>query len=99
RDDLVTGVQTCALPIWARPVAVFAAARALTRPEKTRGIEGMRAELIGRDAELAKLKTVVAAVVQGHGQMVSLIGEAGVGKSRLVAELKQGVECRVWAGT
>jgi tetratricopeptide (TPR) repeat protein len=61
----------------------------LPRPEKARGIEGLRAELIGRDQELARLQEALAEVQRGRGQMVTLIGEAGVGKSRLVAELKQ----------
>src|SRR5205823_2833846 len=72
----------------AQPVAAYAVERALPRPEKARGIEGLRAELIGRDGELAKLKEALAELLQGRGQIVTLIGEAGVGKSRLVAELK-----------
>jgi adenylate cyclase len=77
------------------PVTAYTVQRALPHPEKARGIEGLRAELIGRDEELAKLKEAVAQVLQGRGQMVTLIGEAGVGKSRLVAELKAGVGCWV----
>ena len=61
----------------------------LPQPTKARGIEGLRAKLVGRDEEFAKLKEALAQVLEGRGQMVTLIGEAGVGKSRLVAELKQ----------
>lgn len=75
----------------AQPITAYSVERTLPRPEKARGIEGLRAELIGRDQELAELKEALAEVQRGRGQMVSLIGEAGVGKSRLVAELKQGV--------
>jgi predicted ATPase/DNA-binding SARP family transcriptional activator/class 3 adenylate cyclase len=71
------------------PVAAYRVERLLPHPRKARGIEGLRAELIGRDWELAQLKGVFARVLQGGGQMVSLIGEAGVGKSRLVAELRE----------
>jgi class 3 adenylate cyclase/predicted ATPase len=70
------------------PVTAYQVKRLLLHPKKTRGIEGLRAELVGRDGELAKLKAALAKVLAGRGQMVSLIGEAGVGKSRLVAELK-----------
>ena len=66
----------------------YAVEGAQPRPAKTRGIEGLRAELIGRDEELAKLEAALASVRAGQGQMVSLISEAGLGKSRLVAELK-----------
>src|SRR5262249_53666047 len=72
----------------ASPVVAHAVAHALPRPEKARGIEGLRADLIGRDEELARVKAALADLLRGHGQMVSLIGEAGVGKSRLVAEAK-----------
>ena len=59
------------------------------QPDKVRGIEGLQSILIGRDEELAKLKAALLAARQGQGQLVSLIGEAGVGKSRLVTELKR----------
>jgi DNA-binding SARP family transcriptional activator len=70
------------------PVRAYAVGEALPRPEKARGIEGRRAELIGRERELGQLQKALTAVENGQGQIVSLIGEAGVGKSRLVAELK-----------
>jgi class 3 adenylate cyclase/tetratricopeptide (TPR) repeat protein len=71
-----------------QPVPAYTVEQALPRPEKARGIEGLKAELIGRDEELTKLKDALAELLQGHGQIVTLIGEAGVGKSRLVAEMK-----------
>jgi DNA-binding SARP family transcriptional activator len=77
-------------PLNAARAAAYMVERALLRPEKARGLEGRRTELVGRDDELARLQAALAAVLQGRGQMVSLIGEAGIGKSRLVAELKRG---------
>ncbi|MGH2350845.1 MAG: AAA family ATPase, partial [Chloroflexota bacterium] len=71
-----------------QPVTAYEVVRPLPHPEKVRGIEGLRAELIGREDELAKLETALGEVRQGRGQMVSIIGEAGVGKSRLVGELR-----------
>jgi class 3 adenylate cyclase/tetratricopeptide (TPR) repeat protein len=58
------------------------------RLEKVRGLEGLRAQLVGREKELATLVDAYDEVMRGTGRMVSIIGEAGVGKSRLVAELK-----------
>jgi adenylate cyclase len=80
---------TLAIPGMAGPVVAYAVAGALPRPQKAYGIEGLRAELIGRDEELAKLQAALAKVLAGEGQMVTLVGEAGMGKSRLVAELKE----------
>jgi predicted ATPase len=45
--------------------------------------------LIGREREIATLSALVDQVKQGHGQMLLLSGEAGVGKSRLLAEGKR----------
>src|SRR5262245_22788298 len=44
------------------------------------------APLLGRDPEMARLREVLGDVRRGHGRVVSLIGEAGVGKTRLVGE-------------
>ena len=44
--------------------------------------------LVGRARELAYLHELVARAASGQGQIVSLVGEAGVGKSRLLEELK-----------
>jgi class 3 adenylate cyclase len=46
-------------------------------------------EMVGRDKELNKLELQVLKVIDGKGSIVSIIGEAGIGKSRLVAELKK----------
>ena len=42
--------------------------------------------LVGRDVEVAQLAQVMSEALAGKGQIVSLIGEAGLGKSRLVAK-------------
>lgn len=44
--------------------------------------------LIGRKAEVASLHALIDQVAQGNGQAVLLSGEAGIGKSRLAAEVK-----------
>jgi class 3 adenylate cyclase len=41
---------------------------------------------VGREQELAALRQALARAGTGHGQVVALVGEAGVGKSRLVYE-------------
>jgi adenylate cyclase len=82
-----------------RPLVAHQVERRRVPTEKLRGIEGLRAELVGRDEELAKLSAAADQVLGGRGQMVSVVGEAGVGKSRLVAEMKQSVGGGVWSGT
>jgi DNA-binding SARP family transcriptional activator len=43
--------------------------------------------LIGRDAELEQLLAAAADARAGHGSLAAVIGEAGIGKTRLVREL------------
>jgi len=53
-----------------------------------RGIEGLSAPIIGRDEELEKMRTVLAQLQNGRGQIVSIMGDAGIGKSRLIEETR-----------
>jgi DNA-binding SARP family transcriptional activator len=43
--------------------------------------------LVGRTAEIARLRDVLTAARGGSGQVVAILGEAGIGKSRLVEEI------------
>lgn len=56
---------------------------------------------VGRERELELLEGVFARVVAGHGQAVGIVGHAGVGASRLLAELVRRLEERpcavLWA--
>jgi class 3 adenylate cyclase/predicted ATPase len=47
------------------------------------------APLIGRDAELALLEWCWQQALRGEGQAILVSGEAGIGKSRLIAALEQ----------
>ena len=47
------------------------------------------AAFVGRRDELALLRNCLAASRRGHGQVVGVGGEAGIGKSRLLFELRQ----------
>lgn len=58
-------------------------------PGRSRRGEDVGAPLIGREKQLGALKAAVDRVRQGRGGIVCLIGEAGLGKSRLLTELKR----------
>ena len=49
----------------------------------------MSSPLVGRNGELGALIALVKRLEDGHGGMVAIIGDAGSGKSRLLAELKR----------
>ena len=50
---------------------------------------GLQAPLVGRARELALLQEAWRACGQGRGQIVSIVGEAGSGESRLLHEFRQ----------
>ncbi|HET7188423.1 MAG TPA: AAA family ATPase, partial [Gemmatimonadaceae bacterium] len=59
-----------------------------TRIEATERIRGLT-PFTGRSHELAMLRRLLAQAREGRGQLVSVVGEAGMGKSRLLHELRQ----------
>jgi class 3 adenylate cyclase len=71
------------------PVLAYRVLSRKTVPVRQRGIEGLFAEMVGREAELAALRGVLADLRQGVGRIVCVLGEAGLGKSRLVAEARR----------
>src|SRR5262249_61167551 len=83
-------VEGLALKGMGEPVAAYQVRRARERPEKVRGIEGLRARMIGREREFAAVQEACEQWLSGRGQMVSIIGEAGIGKSRLLFPMRQG---------
>jgi len=50
--------------------------------------------LVGREAELDRLRAAHRRAIEGHGMSVMLTGEPGLGKSRLLYEFVHGVEAR-----
>lgn len=44
--------------------------------------------LVGRDEELAKIRSVVQDAAAGRGRALMIVGERGMGKTRLLAELR-----------
>jgi class 3 adenylate cyclase/tetratricopeptide (TPR) repeat protein len=51
---------------------------------------------VGRDAELKQLRRAQQLAGNGHGQVAAIIGEAGVGKSRLVYEFTHSHRLQGW---
>ncbi|MGH7345362.1 MAG: AAA family ATPase, partial [Candidatus Rokuibacteriota bacterium] len=51
---------------------------------------------VGRDAELEHLRRVQDLAASGRGQVAAVVGEAGIGKSRLVYEFSHSHRLRDW---
>ena len=72
----------------AEPVPAWIAQAAIEEPGGARGVSGLSAPLIGRDEELEVLGAVARRVDRDRvPQLVTVFGQAGVGKSRLLREL------------
>lgn len=64
----------------------------LPEPAVRREPVAERRELPGRAAEVAQLRAAWAGAVAGHSSLVLIVGEAGIGKTRLAAEAVAGAE-------
>jgi len=59
-------------------------------PERRRGLErsGLESPMVGRGAQLETLQSMYGVVQAGRSRVAFLIGEPGIGKSRLLAEFR-----------
>gem|GEM_PF-1696656 len=70
------------------PLLVHELMHARIQPSKTRGLEGLASTFVGRERERQKLLKVLEELKKKSGQIAAVIGEAGIGKSRLLAEIR-----------
>jgi class 3 adenylate cyclase/tetratricopeptide (TPR) repeat protein len=77
-----------------KPVQVHKFLSTKVQPQKIHRLHGLRAELIGRKAEMGQLKKAVDNLKQGKGAVFSIMGTAGTGKSRLVEEFKASLDLK-----
>jgi len=68
---------------------IFRPIRLKPKPDPKHGISGLYSPLVGRDDELGTLNGYVSALEEGHGGFVFIMGDAGIGKSRLWIEIKK----------
>lgn len=68
------------------PIKIFQVVEPKRLRDSGRGLEGLSSPLVGRDRELAQLRESLDTLREGHGQIVMILGEAGIGKTRLVEE-------------
>ncbi len=75
------------------PVTAYQLSGARKKAGLVRGVEGLRSPLIGRENEMSQLAYVVDRLtLDQQGSLVLVVGEAGLGKSRLTEELKASLE-------
>jgi adenylate cyclase len=79
----------------AEPIPTYRVLEAKAAPRKLRGVAGLDSPLVGRDAEFDALQRALHTLQRGVGGIVTVVGEAGIGKTRLVAEMREQGEGRV----
>ncbi len=70
------------------PVRAYEVLAIKENPVRQRGLSNLFSPLVGRKAELKQLLQLSRAAQAGLGRVALVVGEAGVGKSRLVEEWK-----------
>jgi class 3 adenylate cyclase/tetratricopeptide (TPR) repeat protein len=80
-----------------RPLSVFrllgtSAVRSQLEARTGRGLT----RFVGRDAEMEQLRHAAGQACEEHGQLVVLVGEPGVGKSRILHEFSRAQRTRGW---
>ncbi len=74
----------------AQPIVVYRPVALQEKPGQIRGLPGLEAPMVGRADALAQLAGALAEVRQRrHSRLVLVTGEAGLGKSRLIAEFRK----------
>lgn len=74
------------------PVRVFEVQGVRQQPRAARGLGGIRGPLVGRERELNTLSSLTDAACAGIGRVALLLGDPGLGKSRLVSEWRAAVD-------
>jgi class 3 adenylate cyclase/tetratricopeptide (TPR) repeat protein len=72
----------------AKPIQIYKYLSSIEQPRKIHRLHGLRADLIGRKAEMAQLSEAIDNLANGQGSVFSIIGTSGTGKSRLIEEFK-----------
>ena len=79
-------------PIEVHELSGASGARSRLQAAAARGL----GRFVGRDVEMAELTRALERTRQGHGQVVAVVGEPGVGKSRLFYEFTRSRRMQGW---
>jgi class 3 adenylate cyclase len=76
----------------AEPVQAYRVESLREEPRKIHRLQGLRADLTGRDVQMAELVEAVEKLRRGEGSVIAISGDAGTGKSRLIEEFKAALD-------
>lgn len=92
-EPLVEAIELEPLAVHGReaPIRLFQITRLRLAPGRLRGFTGIESPLVGRANELADLLRLTEALAAGLGRVAFILGDPGLGKTRLVAEWRSAV--------
>ena len=79
------------------PIQTYLVRRAKPRPFRsvTRGVAGIEARTVGREAEMEALQSAYLRAHEGHGMVwAQLVSDPGIGKSRLLEDMSDWLDLR-----
>jgi tetratricopeptide (TPR) repeat protein len=79
-------LEALSLKGFSSPITAYRAMELRGGERRHMGVTGLSSPVVGRDRELAALSACLEDLRRGRGQVVSIVGEAGIGKSRLKIE-------------
>lgn len=88
-DVEVKGLGPTELKGRSSTIVVYEVVAAKGTDERTRGLPGLTSPMVGRSDELESLQSLIVSSGAGTGRVAVVLGEPGVGKSRLVQELEE----------
>lgn len=89
-----TDLGTVAEPGMSGPAHIYRVEQPRTTPSSARGLSGLQSPMVGRKTELKALLQLSQLLQIGLGRAALIIGEPGLGKTRLVSEWKNEVSAR-----
>ena len=93
----VTAQGPVAIKGLADPVEIYALTGANVQRSRLHAVAARGlTRFVGRDAEIEQIRRTLARARDGHGQLVAVVGEPGVGKSRLVYEFTHSHRTQDW---
>ena len=72
----------------AEPVQAYKLLSSMPESAMVHRLQGVQAELIGRETQMTMLAEAVQKLRSGQGDIISIVGQAGTGKSRLTRDFK-----------
>jgi class 3 adenylate cyclase/tetratricopeptide (TPR) repeat protein len=69
------------------PIQTYKVIGRKSERQQIRGLKGFTSPLVAREEEFTKVHEVIERLTDGHGHIVSVTAEVGIGKTRLISEV------------